>query len=190
MLIACAALDPGFIAGTGGKWSRPDNDLVSYIVALEYFVLYDVASLIRSVRKKTSHPSRDLINEPRLDGWIGQHTRVWQYPSYECGGLETSLRASGDSAARNRELQIQLAAANTGVPINSALVSRTLKDCPAEERWASPPQLEDGVLYVLSYDAVKTSPPLQQIAHSHACERLQWWMVCSSSWASARWRSP
>ncbi len=173
-LAYCLALLP--LAGIFRHWRpRPAAAAASLALCLQ---LYDALPLIQGVRARTSQPAPDLIEEPRLGGWIGQHTRVWQYPSTACGGLE-SLWVEG---ARNRELQIQLAAASAGVPINSALVSRTLKDCRGEERWARAPRLEDGVLYVLSYDALKTSPALDQIASSNACERLRWWLVCSAKW--------
>jgi hypothetical protein len=173
-LAYCLALLP--LAGIFRHWRpRPAAAVASLALCLQ---VYDAIPLIQGVRAHTSQPAPDLIEEPRLGGWIGQHTRVWQYPSTACGGLE-SLWVEG---ARNRELQLQLAAASAGVPINSARVSRTLKDCRGEERWAAAPRLEDGVLYVLSYDALKTSPALDQIGNSTACERLQWWLVCSAKW--------
>jgi hypothetical protein len=95
------------------------------------------------------------------------------------------LRAVEDRDARNRELQIQVAAARAGVPINSALVSRSLKDCAAEQRWASAPQIEDGVLYLLSYEAIEASTALDGIARSSVCERLPWGVACSSKWGEA-----
>ena len=39
VVVACQALDPQFIAGTGGKWIRPDNDYIAYLVAWHYYVI-------------------------------------------------------------------------------------------------------------------------------------------------------
>ncbi len=39
LLIGLQALDPQFIAGTGGKWIRPENDYNAYLVAWNYYVL-------------------------------------------------------------------------------------------------------------------------------------------------------
>jgi hypothetical protein len=36
--VALLTLDPAFLAGTGGKWLRPQDDLVQYVVAWRYFV--------------------------------------------------------------------------------------------------------------------------------------------------------
>src|SRR5262245_44302069 len=35
------SLDWGFIVGTGGKWIRPDNDFIAYLVAWNYFIVDD-----------------------------------------------------------------------------------------------------------------------------------------------------
>ena len=39
--IALRTLEPAFIAGTGGKWVRPENDYVAYLVAWNYYVVDD-----------------------------------------------------------------------------------------------------------------------------------------------------
>ncbi len=37
--IGLQALDPQFILGTGGKWVRPENDFVAYLVAWNYYIV-------------------------------------------------------------------------------------------------------------------------------------------------------
>lgn len=37
--MALHALDPRFVAGTGGKWIRPDNDYNAYLVAWHYYIV-------------------------------------------------------------------------------------------------------------------------------------------------------
>jgi hypothetical protein len=37
--IALRTLEPAFITGTGGKWVRPENDYVAYLVAWNYYIV-------------------------------------------------------------------------------------------------------------------------------------------------------
>ena len=110
-------------------------------------------------RGQTSQAYADLIDDTKLQGWITRHRRVWQFPSWDCGGLVGANRRwpSDDS---NRELQLQLAAARAGVPMNSIYMSRALKDCRREAIWAEAPRLEPDVLYVLGRPAVDASASL------------------------------
>ena len=136
---------------------------------------------LRYRRTLTTQAYEDLIDTPRVEGWLAQHERLWQYPSWACGGLAGPTRrwASPDA---NRELQLQLAAARLGVPTNSVYTSRVLKDCVKEAAWLTRVQLEPGVLYVLSPVAVRESPTLARLAASDACLTLDWAVVCSKTW--------
>lgn len=133
-------------------------------------------------RLLTTQAYEDLIDAPRMDGWLRQHQRLFQYPSWACGGLGGSKRSWGNRES-NRELQVQLAAARAGVPTNSVYTSRMLKHCPTEFTWVQNPQLEDGVLYLLSPETVAVSPTLVALARSNACLTLDWGVVCSRKWA-------
>jgi hypothetical protein len=133
-------------------------------------------------RVLTTQASADLIDAPRVDAWLRQHQRMFQYPSWACGGLGGSKRSWGNMES-NRELQVQLAAARAGVPTNSVYTSRMLKQCAIEFRWVENPTLEDGVLYLLSPETASPSPTLTALARSNACVTLDWAIVCSRKWA-------
>ena len=133
-------------------------------------------------RVLTTQSYEDLIDTARVDGWLRQHQRLFQYPSWACGGLGGSKRSWGNRES-NRELQVQLAAARAGVPTNSVYTSRMLKHCPTEFQWVQNPQLEDGVLYLLSPETVASAPTLIALARSNACLTLDWGIVCSRKWA-------
>lgn len=133
----------------------------------------------------------DLVDTPRLSAWLSGHQRLFQYPSWACGGLAGRRRVWGNKES-NRELQVQLAASQLGVPTNSVYTSRMLKSCPTEFTWLENPRLEDGTLYMFSPDAVAASPALTSIARSNACVTLEWGIVCSQQWqrlADARARA-
>jgi hypothetical protein len=136
---------------------------------------------IRYRRTLTTQAYQDLIDEPRMRGWLAEHQRLWQFPSWDCGGLVGSNRRwpSDDS---NRELQVQLAAARAGVPTNSVYMSRAFKNCATEADWQSQPRLEDGVLYVLGRSSAYASPALAALAQSDACVDVEWAVVCSARW--------
>jgi hypothetical protein len=133
-------------------------------------------------RERTTQAYQDLVDSPRLTSWLEQHQRLWQYPSWWCGGLAGPRRV-WPSDESNRELQVQLAAARVGVPSNSVYTSRMMKSCPTEAAWAQKPRLEDGVLYMLGPDAVAASPALLDLSRSNACVTLEWAVICSTRWA-------
>jgi hypothetical protein len=162
------------------RWWRPLPAMLAAGTAV-FLQLSEASPGIRYRRVMTTQAQADLIDAPRVGAWLAEHQRLWQFPSWDCGGLIGSDRRwpSDDS---NRELQLQLAAARAGVPTNSVYMSRALKDCAAEAAWQASPQLEDGVLYVLGKSTVDGSPALSALTTSSACVALDWAVVCSSKW--------
>jgi hypothetical protein len=163
------------------RWWHRLPALVIALLAV-WLQVSDALPGIRYRRTLTTQAHQDLIDEPRLRGWLAEHQRLWQFPSWDCGGLVGSNRRwpSDDS---NRELQVQLAAARAGVPTNSVYMSRALKNCEAEAAWGLEPRLEDGVLYLLGPLTVRDSPNLSALANSNACTTLDWAIACSSKWS-------
>jgi hypothetical protein len=123
----------------------------------------------------------DLIDSPRTSEWMRQHERVWQYPSWECGGLVRTGRAYG-SRDVNQELQLQLLAAKLGRPTNSILMSRARKNCAVEALWAQTPRLEPQVFYLLGRESVGDSPRIARLVNTSACKPMEWGFACSLSW--------
>jgi hypothetical protein len=160
-------------------WPRPAAAFVAGLaVALQ---VSEIAPDIRYRRVQTALAHEDLIDEARMGAWLAGHRRLWQYPSWDCGGLVGHQRRWG-SRYFNRELQLQLAAAEAGRPTNSVHMSRVLKDCAAEAAWPERAALEEGVLYVLGLAAVEASPALSALRRSGACVTLDWAVVCSAEW--------
>ncbi len=75
-------------------------------------------------------------------------------------------------------------AARLAVPTNSVYTSRTFKDCSPELAWVSNPKLDEGTLYLLGHETVRSSAPLAEIARSNACITLEWAIVCSAKWSA------
>ena len=167
------------LAGLFRWWPR----LPAIVIALVAIVLQvqEAAPDLARRRGQMAQPNEELIDTRLVESWLSKHQRVWQVPSWDCGGLGRSRRVWGSREA-NAELQVQLAAARLDVPINSVYTSRTFKDCAPEIAWASDPRLDDGTLYLVGLASVANTPQLSQLARSNACVTLDWGVVCSRSW--------
>lgn len=168
------------LAGLFRWWPRLPAVLVATLAV--WLQLSEAWPGIRYRRALTTQAHEDLIDQPRLRAWLAEHERLWQFPSWDCGGLVGTGR-QWPSVDSNRELQVQLAAARAGVPTNSVYMSRALKNCATEAAWELNPQLEDGVLYVLGPATVRASATLLPLAQSNACVSLDWAIVCSAKWS-------
>ena len=132
----------------------------------------------RTVTTYSRSAEPDLIGRDRLEAWLDGHHRVWQYPSWFCGGL------GRDAAGENlrRETQIQLLAARHGLPTNSIFMARPFKDCGHEAAEAWHLLMDNETLYVFSRDAVAHVPRLNALAMTPACRAVAWGVVCSVDW--------
>ncbi len=160
-------------------WQRPAAIMVAGLAV--WLQVSEATPGIRYRRLQTTQAQADLIEESRLLPWLSDHQRLWQFPSWDCGGLVGRNR-QWPSVDSNRELQLQLAAARAGRPTNSVYMSRALKNCDVEATWQENPQLDDGTMYVLGPSTVQASSALSALAKSNACVRLDWAVVCSSAW--------
>ena len=161
---------------------HPASALAAAAIAVTLQVT-EAAEYLRYRRTLTTQAYEDLIDAPRMRGWLHQHERMWQFPSWACGGLVADRQWPSRDA--NRELQLQLEASKAGVPTNSVYTSRVLKNCLAEAEWLNQPSLEPGVLYVLAPHVVRASPALADLARSEMCLTLEWAVVCSRKWPGA-----
>jgi hypothetical protein len=128
----------------------------------------------------------DVIGRERFEAWLDEHARVWQYPSWFCGGLGRGSDVR--HTAVRRETQIQLLAARRGMPTNSMYMARRVKDCEREAGDARALRMDDGTFYVFSLDAVAQVPRLRELAATPACESVDWAIVCTTSWSQRAWR--
>jgi hypothetical protein len=162
------------------RWWRPVPAVVLALIGI-YIQVVAAKPELEYRRYQMAQPNEELIDTALVKSWLQQHDRVWQVPSWDCGGLGRSRRVWGSREA-NSELQMQLAAARLAVPINSVYSSRTFKKCDGEVDWASNPHMENGTLYLLGLASVAQSAPLANLARSNACVTLDWAVVCSLSW--------
>jgi hypothetical protein len=177
-LAYCLALLP--VAFVFRQW-RPRAAVALTIVAIALQV-HEALPIIKHIRAVSEYSHPDLIDTPRVNELLTEHKRIFQYPSWACGGLAGSKRRWGNLES-NRELQVELAAARLGKPTNSAYMSRMVNDCEPELAWRDNPILLRGTLYLLGPEAVAASPKLTDLARSTACIPLGWAFACSEKWA-------
>ncbi|MBI4638200.1 MAG: hypothetical protein HY727_17830 [Candidatus Rokubacteria bacterium] len=139
--------------------------------------LWEASVTLTRLRSTSSRLHPELVETLQLRSWMEAHDRMFQFPSFWCGGLVPNI-AFG-SRESNRELQTELLVARVGIPTNSVYTSRPLKDCPAEARWAERPVLEARVLYLLSKAVKGRTAELARLATSSACLDAGWGFVCS-----------
>jgi hypothetical protein len=163
------------------RWWRPAAAIAVVAIAA-LLQVHDALPAMRSLHLATGTPSPELIDHGRVKAWMRGHQRLWQFPSFWCGGLGPPTKVFGDVDS-NRELQLQLLGAELGLPTNSVYSSRSLKDCAREAAWAANPTLERGMLYFLNPARFPTSPALAALVATDRCLALPWATVCSQSFA-------
>jgi hypothetical protein len=163
------------------RWSRPVVAVAIAAVAVSV-QLTEFGPYMQYFKSITGRAQASAIDISQVNDWVKMHERVWQYPSWACGGLSGSMVRWGSFEA-NRELQIQLLAARAGTPMNSIYTSRLLKNCERELEWGAHPQLEEGVLYLLNWKTVVETPAVASLVASSPCVGLSWGIACSTRFA-------
>lgn len=161
------------------RWFKPGVAVALTLLAIA-LQFREARPTLRVVQVYTASTHADMIQSDRLAPWLETHARVWQYPSWSCGGLAGPKREWGNDEA-NRELQLELLIARRGLPTNSVYTSRQLKNCHEEAAWGDNPKLAPGVLYLIGRNT-PFPPALVALSASSSCVNLDWVTACSRSW--------
>ncbi|MET0226869.1 MAG: DUF6311 domain-containing protein [Dokdonella sp.] len=105
----------------------------------------DAWPMQRGVRAASA--ASQTVSSVDLSAWtrlIGEHQRIFEFPSFECGGLFGREIAG----SKFRELEFDWIAAQQNKPTNSAYLARFTKDCTRERLDALAHHDEPGVLYL------------------------------------------
>lgn len=106
--------------------------------------LIDVLPMQHVMRIASTTGQVATIDRGSWEQLIRSHSTIFQYPSFECGGL-----FGGDiSGTRWRELEIDWIAARWDRPTNSAYLARYTKDCAMERSVAAQGPTDPGTLYL------------------------------------------
>jgi hypothetical protein len=141
--------------------------------------LWEVRVTRNRIRLHVATAASEMLDTVQLDRWLSGHSRIFQYPSWACGGFWLAGPAEDRTANTYRELQIDLFAARRGIPINSAYTSRHIKDCTAEKQWTLEASMHGGVLYLINKHYIGHTPRLFALAGSEYCVDAGWGLVCS-----------
>jgi Family of unknown function (DUF6311) len=117
-----AALIVAVLARYGARRAR------LLLVVAAVLQIADVLPMQLGVRAATAAPAPSTIDRAAWTRLIDAHRRIFVFPSFECGGLF----GHGAPGTKFRELEIDWIAAERNVPINSAYLARTTKNCTRE----------------------------------------------------------
>jgi hypothetical protein len=104
----------------------------------------DVWPMQRGIRAASASAQPSSINRAEWTRLIEAHKRIFQYPSFECGGLF----GWGVPGSKFRGVEIDWIAAERNIPTNSAYLARFTKDCDREAVDAAANIGEHGVLHL------------------------------------------
>jgi hypothetical protein len=146
------------------------------VVAAALIEIADVRPMQIGVRAASAAAAPLTIGRAAWTALIEAHRRVFQYPSFECGGL-----FGGDiPGTKFREIEIDWIAAVHDVPTNSAYLARFTKDCTREREDAAANLHEPGLLRLY-----RSSEDVGAFLHAHGadldrCGYLDDVVVCSA----------
>jgi len=106
---------------------------------------------------------------------INEHDFVMQFPSHQCGGWAPQW------PEMNAGMELILLTAKRNIPINSAYLVRSVKDCPAESSFALQVFFEKGGLYVF-LDTLSLAIPRFNNEADELCRSFSRGIVCTRSW--------
>lgn len=106
--------------------------------------LIDVSPMQFAMRAASATGQPATIDRRAWQPLIQSHASIFQYPSFECGGLF----GDGIPGTRWREMEIDWIAARAGRPTNSAYLARYTKDCAAERAVAAEGPVDPETLYL------------------------------------------
>ncbi len=147
---------------------------IAVLVGAATLQIVDVAPMQWDIRAATQQAPQPTINVAVWSGLLAKHSKVFEFPSFECGGIYNADIAGG----RWRALEIDWLVAKAGLPNNSAYLTRYTKDCDRERSLAVADH-ERGTLYLYRSTEDIGAFLSRMGAVSAACGYLDDVVVCS-----------
>jgi hypothetical protein len=146
------------------------------LVVAAVLEIADVWPMQRGVRHASANAMPLSINRAEWTRLIEAHQRIFQYPSFECGGLF----GWGVPGSKFRGVEIDWIAAERNIPTNSAYLARFTKDCERETADAAASIGAHGVLHLY-----RSTEETGAFLHAHGadlgrCGYLDDVVVCSA----------
>jgi len=138
--VAVYALLAAVVAAVANRYAGARASLLLVCAALLQFV--DVRPMQSGLRAVTATGAASTIDRAAWSRLLAEHAQVFQFPSFECGGLF----GQGVPGRTMRALEIDWIAAQQNKPNNSAYLARFSKDCERERADAVANLQQPGVL--------------------------------------------
>lgn len=138
--------------------------------------LADVRPMQIGIRAASASAAPSSIDRAAWTRLISSHQRLFQFPSFECGGLY-GREVPGN---KFREIEFDWIAAQQDKPTNSAYLARFTKDCARERLDATTQHGEPGVLYLYRSSDEVGAYLAQHGVDTMRCGYLDDVVVCSA----------
>ena len=135
------ALLAALVLAVLGRYPRHGGML---LVAAAILQVIDTRPMQTGVRAASASAAPSTIDVASWTHLIAAHERIFQFPSFECGGLF----GNGVPGNKFRGVEIDWIAARLGKPTNSAYLARFTKDCARERGDAARNHGTPGTLYL------------------------------------------
>ncbi|MEO8012350.1 MAG: DUF6311 domain-containing protein [Dokdonella sp.] len=145
------------------------------LAAAALLQVLDARPMQVGVRDASASPAPSTIDVATWARLIGAHARIFQFPSFECGGLF----GHGVPGNKFRGVEIDWIAARLDVPTNSAYLARFTKDCDRERAEAMSDHGAQGVLYLYRSSDDIGAPLIASGVDTRQCGFLDDVVVCS-----------
>ena len=139
--IAVYALVAALVVAVAGRYAKRARWMLVAAAVLEIADVWPMQSGVRFASSMAAHSTIDRAAWTRL---IDAHERIFQFPSFECGGVF----GRDVPGTKFREVEFDWIAAERNRPTNSAYLARFTKDCDRERADAAGNAGEHGVLRV------------------------------------------
>ena len=140
--VAVYALLAAAIVAVAARYDNRRARMILVVAAV--LEIADVWPMQRGIRAASASAAPSSIHSGEWTRLIEAHQRIFQYPSFECGGLF----GWGVPGTKFRSIEIDWIAAERNIPTNSAYLARFTKDCERETEDAASNIGMHGVLYL------------------------------------------
>ena len=123
----------------------PNNVGTLVLIIAMALQIIDTSTMRDGMRKSLVTKYPQMIDGERWRSLIQYHDSVWQYPSFQCGGLFNSKWPES-----NANMEILLLTAELNTPTNSAYLARQFRDCSREFTEGSKLLFDERGLYIYS----------------------------------------
>ena len=171
--VASYALLAALVVAIGARYRPRTAALVLVCAALLQVI--DARPMQAGVCMASGSAAPSTIDVATWTRLIGAQARVFQYPSFECGGLF----GHGVPGNKFRGVEIDWIAARLNVPTNSAYFARFTKDCERERADARTDHDAAGVLYLYRSSDDVGAMLLANGVDARQCGSLDDVVVCS-----------